>query len=172
VANHSDDNVLSGLRAALAAREADPDEVLLAALREALADREAVPAAFVAAAKGAYAWHNIDAELARLTYDSRQEATAGAGLRSESASIRALSFASAHLSIEVEITGDRLLVQLIPARPGTVEIQLLDGGTVTVPVDEAGCFTVAPKPGSPFRLRCRIECTGTRTDVLTRWVTL
>jgi hypothetical protein len=172
VANHSDDNVLSGLRAALAADETDSDEALLAALREALAEREAVPPAFVAAAKGAYAWHNIDAELAQLTYDSREEAMAGAGLRSESATIRALSFASAHLSIEVEITGESLLGQLIPARPGTVEVQVPDGGTETVPVDEAGCFTVDPKPGGTFRLRCRTEHTGTQTDVLTGWVTL
>lgn len=169
--NRSDENFFIALREAIAAREAVPDEVLLAALHEAVADREAVPPAFVAAAKGVFAWHNIDAELAQLTYDSLQE-TAAAGLRSESASIRALSFASAHLSIEVEITGDSLLGQLIPARPGTVEIQVPDGGTVTVPVDEAGCFTVDPKPGSTFRLRCRTGHTGTQADVLTGWVTL
>jgi hypothetical protein len=144
-----------------------PDDTLLTALREALAAREAVPPDFVAAAKNAYAWHSIDAELARLAYDSSQEPAAG--LRSESASIRALSFVSARMSIEVEITGDSLLGQLIPAQPGTVEIHALDGGTVTVPVDEVGCFTVEPKPGSPFRLRCH---TGTQADVLTGWVTL
>jgi hypothetical protein len=169
VGNRSDDNLLTALREALAAREAMPDEVLFAALREALAAREAVPSAFVAAAKNAYAWHSVDAELAQLTYDSGREMEPAAGLRSESASIRALSFVSAHLSIEVEITGDSLLGQLIPAGPGTVEIQALDGGTAAVPVDEAGCFTVEPKPGSPFRLRCH---TGTQADVLTGWVTL
>ena len=168
--NRSDENFFIALREALAAHEAVPDEALLAALHEAVADREAVPPAFVAAAKSAYAWHNIDAELAQLIYDSQQGAAAG--LRSESASIRALSFASAHLSIEVEITGGSLLGQLIPARPGTVEVQVLDGGTATVPVDEAGCFTVDPKPESTFRLRCHTGHTGTQTDVLTGWVTL
>ena len=170
--NRSDENFFIALREALAAHEAVPDEALLAALHEAVADREAVPPAFVAAAKGAYAWHNIDAELAQLTYDSWQEEAAAAGLRSESASIRALSFASAHLSIEIEITGGSLLGQFIPARPGTVEVQVLDGGAVTVPVDEAGCFTVDPKPDSTFRLRCHTGHTGTQTDVLTGWVTL
>ena len=164
MADRSDENFFIALRAALAAHEAVPDEVLLAALHEAVADREAVPPAF--------AWRNIDAELAQLTYDSWQEEAAAAGLRSESASIRALSFASAHLSIEVEITGGSLLGQLIPARPGTVEVQVLDGGTATVPVDEAGCFTVDPKPDSTFRLRCHTGHTGTQTDVLTGWVTL
>jgi hypothetical protein len=172
VGNRSDDNLLTALREALAAREAVPDEVLLAALREALAAREAVPPAFVAAAKNAYAWYDIDAELAQLTYDSERETEPTASLRSESASIRALSFVSANLSIEVEITGDSLLGQLIPAGPGTVEIQTSDGGTVTVPVDEVGCFTVDPKPGHTFRLRCHTESTGTQTDVLTGWVTL
>ena len=46
------------------------DEALLAALRQALRARQAVPAEFVEAAKNAFAWHNIDAELAQLTYDS------------------------------------------------------------------------------------------------------
>ena len=31
---------------------------------------EAVPEWFVETGKNAYAWHNIDAELAQLTYDS------------------------------------------------------------------------------------------------------
>ena len=49
------------------------DEQLLAALREAMRAREAVPAGFVETGKSAYAWHNIDAELAQLTYDSSRE---------------------------------------------------------------------------------------------------
>jgi hypothetical protein len=169
VDNRPDDNLLPRFREESSAREAVPDEVLLAALGEALKALEAVPPDFIAAAKDAYAWHGIDAELARLTFDSSQETEPAVGLRSESASIRALSFVSEHLSIEVEITGDSLLGQLIPAQPGTVDIHELDGGTVTVPVDEAGCFAVEPKPGSPFRLRCH---TAPQTDVLTGWVTL
>ena len=38
---------------------------LLAALREALRAREAVPPEFVEAARNAFAWHNIDSELAQ-----------------------------------------------------------------------------------------------------------
>ena len=45
---------------------------LLAALRAALAEYESVPPEFIEAAENAFAWHNIDAELARLTYDSIQ----------------------------------------------------------------------------------------------------
>ena len=50
------------------------DEQLLAALGEAVKAREAVPEWFVETGKNAYAWHNIDAELAQLTYDSRVDA--------------------------------------------------------------------------------------------------
>jgi hypothetical protein len=169
VNNHTDDNLLPGFRVEPGACDAVPDEVLLAALREAVEAAQAVPPDFMAAARDAYTWHSIEAELARLAYDCSLEAEPAMGLRSESASIRALSFVSARLSIEVEITSGSLLGQLIPARPGTVEVHQPDGGMVTVPVDEAGCFAVEPKPGGPFRLRCH---TGPETDVLTGWVTL
>jgi len=87
-------------------------EQLLAALGEAIRARQAVPDSFIDMGKGAYAWHNIDAELAQLTYDSSREPVAG--LRSETASIRALTFTSAHLTLELEITGGSLLGQIIP----------------------------------------------------------
>ena len=43
------------------------DERLLAALGEALKASQAVPSWFVETGKNAFAWHNIDAELAQLT---------------------------------------------------------------------------------------------------------
>ena len=142
-------------------------EQLLAALGEAIRARQAVPDSFIDMGKGAYAWHNIDAELAQLTYDSDREPVAG--LRSETASIRALTFTSAHLSLELEVTGDSLLGQIIPLRSGTLEIQTRAGATTTTPVDEIGCFSVEPIPDGPFRLRCR---TADGNDVLTGWITL
>src|SRR5215469_9189705 len=70
------------------------DEELLAALRQALTARRAVPAEFVEAGKNAFAWHDIDAELAQLTYDSTYAPQTAARDRSEPASIRALTFTS------------------------------------------------------------------------------
>jgi len=151
------------------------DEELLAALGEAIRAREEVPEWFVETGKNAYAWHNIDAELAQLTYDSDSDRDQGrdrdlvAAVRSETASIRALTFTSPHLSLELEVTEDALLGQIIPPRPGTVEVQTAAGAIATTPVDEIGCFAVEPIPASPFRLRCR---TGHDTDVLTGWITL
>src|SRR5579863_2128058 len=141
----------------------------MAALREAMNARQAVPDWFVETGKSAYAWHNIDAELAQLTYDSDSASDSGsdrdrdlvAAVRSETASIRALTFTSPHLSLELEVTEDALLGQIVPPRAGTLEVQTTAGAIVTTPVDEIGCFSVEPIPASPFRLRCR---TGHDTD--------
>jgi hypothetical protein len=146
------------------------DEQLLAALGEALRARQEVPEWFVETGKNAYAWHNIDAELAQLTYDSHSDAgrARAAAVRSEAASIRALTFTSARLSIELEVASDSLLGQIIPPRAGTLEVHTTAGVTSS-PVDEIGCFVVDPIPSSPFRLRCRTE---DGADVLTGWITL
>jgi hypothetical protein len=144
------------------------DEHLLAALGEAMRAREAVPAWFTETGKSAYAWHNIDAELAQLTYDSSHDTMGAAVTRAEAASIRSLTFTSPHLSLELEVTGNSLLGQVIPPRAGTLETHTRAGVTAT-PVDEIGCFAVDPIPASPFRLRYR---TTDGTDVLTGWITL
>jgi len=145
------------------------DGPLLAALRAAVEARAAVPAAFVEAGRNTYAWHNIDAELASLSYDSLQDAGQAAALRSEDASVRALTFQSARFSIEVEITDDALFGQLIPPQPGAAEIQTRSGATVTAPIDDAGCFSFERRPAGPFRLRCHTEA---QADVRTGWVAI
>ena len=143
------------------------DDQLLAALGDAVRARQAVPDAFVEMGKGAYAWHRIDAELAQLTYDSGTVRIAA--VRSETASVRALSFASAHLSMELEVTEDCLLGWVIPSRAGTLEAQTGAGASTETTVDEIGCFAVDPIPASPCRLRFRA---ADGTEVLTGWVTL
>ena len=144
------------------------DEQLLAALGEAMRARREVPEWFVETGKNAYAWHNIDAELAQLTYDSSRDHDTVGAVRSEAASIRALTFTSGRLSIELEVGEGSLLGQVIPPRAGTVEAHTKTGVT-TWPVDEIGCFAITPIPISPFRLRCRTE---DGVDVLTGWITL
>jgi len=147
------------------------DEELLVALREALAEREAVPAEFVEAAKNAFAWHNIDidAELAELTYDSSRDAEPEPSTRAETASIRALTFTSAHLTLELEVTHDSLLGQIVPAQAGTIKVQPREGAETTVPADRIGRFTIRPIPVGEFRLHCR---TSADSDALTNWITL
>lgn len=146
----------------------DDDEELLAALGEAFRARDEVPEWFTRTGRNVFAWHNIDAELAQLTYDSRDDRELATTVRSETASIRALTFTSARTSIELEVAETALLGQIVPPRAGTLEVHTTAGVT-SLPVDEIGCFTVDPIPASPFRLRCR---TDDGADVLTGWITL
>lgn len=144
------------------------DEEILAALGEAIRARQAVPEWFVETGKNAYAWHDIDAELARLSYDSLADPERAAAVRSEAASIRALTFTSARLSIELEVARSSLLGKIIPPRASTLEVHTTADVTSS-PADEVGCFVVEPIPNSPFRLRLR---TDDGADVLTGWITL
>ena len=150
-------------------RDGWDDERLLAALGEALKASEDVPSWFVETGKNAFAWHNIDAELAQLTYDSHEDRREAAVVRSETASVRSLTFTSAHLTVELEVAENSLLGQIIPPRGGTLEIHTKAGTISTTEVDEIGCFAVDPIPDIPFRLRCR---TADGTDVLTGWITI
>jgi hypothetical protein len=147
------------------------DEELLDALRQALRSREAVPSDFVDAGKHAYAWRNIDAELAELTYDSLSSAEYELELstRAEAASIRALTFTSAHLTIELEIVGDSLLGQVVPGQPAAITMQPRVGAGITLDADEIGRFWIEPVPAGLFRLHCR---TATGIETLTGWFTL
>jgi hypothetical protein len=146
------------------------DDQLLAALGEAAAARRSVPPDFLAAAQAAFTWRDIDAELASLTYDSAaDQERAPAGTRALPARLRALTFESATLSIELELGQESVLGQLVPAQSGLVEVQSVTGGTVSATVDEVGYFVVSPVPSGWFRLRCH---TDGGTDVVTGWAIL
>jgi hypothetical protein len=145
------------------------DDQLLAALGAALR-AGAVPEAVVRAAKRAYAAHGIDAQFAALTYDSAlDDGPALAAIRAEPARARSLTFASTTLTIELEVTEDALLGQLLPPQPGVVQVEVDGGGEEMVEVDDAGGFVVSPIPPTPFRLRFRTAAGG---SVITGWIPL
>lgn len=139
------------------------DEWLLAELGHAVRAGQEVPAGFVAAGKAAFAWRNVDAELATLT------GTALVGTRAEPASLRSLSFVARELSIEVEVTAGTLLGQIVPPQPGEIQLHNRDGSTQAVAVDEVGWFVIRPVPDAMFRLHVR---TADGSAVITEWVTL
>jgi hypothetical protein len=144
------------------------DDELLARLAEAQAEAETVPRDFIEAGKAAYAWRNIDAELAELVYDSALEAHSGATVRAEQAHLRALTFTSSALTIEIEVTGEALLGQVIPLQAGEVEVITPAGSTQVELIDDVGCFTIRPVPvGGSFRLRCR---TASGSVISTDWL--
>jgi hypothetical protein len=147
------------------------DDRLLAALRQAVRARQEVPPEFVEAGRSAFAWHNIDAELAQLTYDSRHDRDYELSVRAEAASIRALTFTSAQLTIELEVTQDSLVGQVVPAQAGTITVQPWQDASAeeAVTVDEIGCFSIRPVPSGRFRLHCR---TVAGLETLTGWTEL
>jgi hypothetical protein len=146
----------------------DNDE-LFAALKEALREAEEVPPRLIEAGEAAFVWRSIDAELADLTYDSLAlDAEPAAAMRAQDASLRALTYATADLTIEVEITTDAVLGQVLPPQPGSASIYLTSGAINETAVDEMGFFAIRPVPAKPFRLRC---VTRAGLDILTGLIT-
>jgi hypothetical protein len=144
------------------------DDQLLAALGRAVR-AGAVPEEVVDAGKRAYAAHGIDAQFAALTYDSAlDDGPVPAAMRAEPARARALTFCSTALTIELEVTEDALLGQLLPPQPGVVDVEVEGGGGTSVEVDDAGGFVVSPIPAAPFRLRCRTA----GASAITGWIPL
>jgi hypothetical protein len=145
------------------------DDQLLAELAEAVRAADEVPAGFVGAGRAAFSWRDVDAELAALAHDSATSATT-AGTRAEPAVVRSLSFVAREVSIEVEVTADGLVGQVVPPRPGVIELQGADGSAHAVPVDEAGWFVIRRVTRAMFRLRLHTD--ADTTVVVTQWVTL
>lgn len=148
------------------------DDRLLEALGEALRSGQRVPAEFIAIGKSAFSWRDIDAELAILTYDSVLEDAEAelAGVRSEPANLRYLTFTSGEFSIEIEVTADAVLGQLVPPGPGRVEVRTADGATlITAIIHQGGGFTIRPVPRGSFRLYCH---SANSASIVTNWLVL
>jgi hypothetical protein len=143
------------------------DDTLLAMLNAARQALQEVPREIVEAGRTAYTWRTIDAELADLTYDSDLLEVASASVtRAEPAPLRALTFATPDVTIELEVTDNTLFGQIVPPQTGLVTAAP-DNTDTLIAIDEMGCFTISPIPTGPFRLRCQIES----GDVLTGWIT-
>jgi hypothetical protein len=145
------------------------DDQLLAALAEALREVRDVPHPFVETGKAAFAWHNIDAELARLTYDSAAEALGPAtATRAERAVLREVTLASSQLKIHLQITDEAVRGQVVPAQPCQLELRAAAQPPIGITTDNDGWFTLRPIPVGSFRLHCRTASSVTAlTDCLT-----
>lgn len=143
------------------------DDELLAELKEALNSPPPEPEGTLQLEKSLYTWLTIDAELATLTHDSNV-ATPDMVMRSETATLRTMTFDAAGLTIEVGITSHGLVGQLVPPGPGVAWLRTTDGSTVPVDINNLGCFTIEFRPAEPFRIACRTTA-GLR--VMTDWIT-
>jgi hypothetical protein len=132
------------------------DEALIEQLRSTL-QADAVPRAVTDAAKAAFGWRRIDAELAELLSDSALDAEPA--LARGEALVRSVTFSAGKTIVELEIHQDRdrrtLLGQLSPAATWTVEVQQAGGGSAAESVrsDLLGRFRIALEHGGTIRLR-------------------
>jgi len=142
----------------------DDDDRLLGALRAAAESVDPVPDRLVDAARSAFTWRTIDAELAELQFDSSVDATAVRGV----AWPRQLSFDSTEASIEIEVDHDRLVGQVVP--PAEVEVTLTDaaGRTRSIRSDHVGHFAFTEVESGTVRVRAELP----HGAVSTQWFTL
>lgn len=149
------------------------DLELLNELRAAASAFDPVPSPVAEAAKAAWTWRTIDAELAELTYDSWTDQAELAGVRGAVAAptSRLLSFEAREVALELEIVieGDqrRMVGQIVPAQPGVVEVHHRRGLEL-VEADTVGRFAVASIAPGLFRLTVRPS--GDLHEVATAWI--
>jgi hypothetical protein len=132
-------------------------------LRRAAAVLDPVPPALRQLAVEAYALHDLDARVAELTFDSLVDAIP---VRGATGTPRMLTFRAGELTVDVEVTGEGLLGQLLP--PQQARIEVLSGPQAGAPLtaDALGRFTCDAPPAGPFALRVR---TGGEV-VVTQWL--
>jgi hypothetical protein len=142
---------------------------MFATLRSVIDRTDPVPQAVVEAARAAYTWRTIDAELAELTADS---AMATAGVRSTSAP-RLLTFQGAGVEVEVEVaqTGStrHLSGQLVPMGAAHITVRW-SGGTQETTADDLGRFAVDRVPAGSVSLA--ILRMGSDQPIVTSWISI
>jgi hypothetical protein len=144
------------------------DDQLLDELGDAVRASGDVPPSIIDIGKAAFAWHNVDVELARLTFDSAIGSDERlVGIRDRAPAGRSLTYRAPRLSIEVEILAGSARGQLIPPQPGWIELRPIHAPTTTVEADEDGWFAIAPIPAEAFQLYVR---TSNGVGIVTGWI--
>lgn len=142
------------------------DSILLTRLGGLLDTVEPVPADVVLAARSAFAWRDLDAQLALLKADE------GLLVRGHGDQ-RLLTFEAPDLTIVVEVTevgdGRRLVGQLVPAGPAEVSLQTArrPDDLLSAPVDPLGRFALPEIPAGHIRFRCVLS---NGQKVVTQWL--
>jgi hypothetical protein len=132
-------------------------------LRQAAAVLDPVPAELQQIAVDAYALHDLDARVAELTFDSLVDALPVRGVTDTP---RMLTFRAGEVTVDVEVTAQGLMGQVLPPQPARIEI--LGGPRPGSPLtaDDLGRFTGDMPLTGPFALRLR-----TAGDVVvTEWL--
>jgi len=149
----------------------EPDDQLTDELRRLASRLDPVPPELLDAAAGAFAWRDIDAELAELVFDSLLDADEASLVRG-APERRLVSFTGGGLTIDVEVTSagpERTVMgQIVPPQRGVVDIRRRQE-TVSIEADELGRFRSGPLPPGPLSLRLR---PAGGAPVVTDWLAL
>ncbi|CAM5269354.1 hypothetical protein [Streptomyces fumanus] len=121
-------------------------------LRRAAAILDPVPAELSRLAVEAFALHDLDARLAELTFDSLID---GIPVRGESDPPRMLTFHAGEVSLDVEVSAQGLIGQVLPPQPARIEVLSGPGTARPLAADDLGRFTADVAPAGPFALRLR-----------------
>jgi hypothetical protein len=139
------------------------DEGLERELRQAAAVLDPVPDDLRQLALEAYALHDIDARIAELTFDSLVDAIP---VRGATDVPRMLTFQAGELTVDVEVTGDGLIGQVLPPQAARVEVLHGPRPGARLTTDDLGRFTGEAPPAGPFALRLRTDA----DVVVTEWL--
>lgn len=142
----------------------EQDDALLAELKQALArSRHPQQEKLIMDAQDAFTFLAVSDEFAALVFDSLWEDKLETASRSL-ATIRTLTFESAGLSLELEVSGDGVVGQVSPPGAATVEAERADGRRSVVETDEFGSFTLASPGSGPMRFHVSRGDAVTVTD--------
>ncbi|MGC0386557.1 hypothetical protein [Streptomyces sp. SAI-129] len=139
------------------------DDLLEEELRQAAAILDPVPAELRRVAVDAFALRDLDVRVAELTFDSLVD---GIPVRGEADPPRMLTFQSDGVTVDVEVTSQGLIGQLLPPGPAGIEVLSGPRAHARLTADDMGRFTGEAPPAGPFALRLR---TGGDV-VVTEWL--
>ncbi|WP_314220142.1 hypothetical protein [Streptomyces zaehneri] len=132
-------------------------------LRQAAAILDPVPAELRRAAIEAYALHDLDARIAELTFDSLVDAIPVRGAVDVP---RMLTFHTGGLTVDVEVTDEGLMGQLLPPQSASIEVLNGPRAGASLTADDMGRFACDAPAGGPFALRLRTDA----EVVVTEWL--
>ena len=141
----------------------DKDATTEAELRAIFGHLDPVPQLLDDAARAAFGWRTVDAEIAELLRDSADALEEEAGLLVRSGGgPRQLSFESPQLGIELEVTETgprerRLAGQLLPPGDATVTVERPGEDAVSVQADDLGRFVLDGLRAGAVRLHIALR---------------
>ena len=148
------------------------DDELAGELRRLAARLDPVPPELLTAAAGAFAWRDIDAELAELVFDSLLDVDEATQVRG-SPERRLVSFTGGGVTLDIEVTttgpARTIMGQIVPPQRGAVDVRRQQETVTTIEADELGRFRSGPLPPGPLSLRLR---PAEGTPVVTDWLAL